>query len=55
MLKIEFTTTAVVAKAAMLVMLMGLLAACSTTPPTRAQLQLEQMYDEGCDGADYCH
>jgi NAD(P)-dependent dehydrogenase (short-subunit alcohol dehydrogenase family) len=46
------TGISVLAKAATLLMLMGLLAACSTTAPSRAQLQKEQMYDEGCESND---
>ncbi len=46
------TGISVLAKAAMLMVLMGLLAACSTKPPSWAQQREEQIYDEGCQSND---
>jgi hypothetical protein len=36
----------------MLAMLVGLLAACNTKPPSWAQQREEQIYDEGCQSND---
>jgi hypothetical protein len=46
------TGISVLAKAAMLAVLMGLLVACSTKPPSWAQQREERIYDEGCQSND---
>lgn len=46
------TSLLVLAKATMLVMLMGLPAACSSTAPSPAQQQKEQTFEEGCQSSD---